>query len=167
MSRLRVLAALPVAVLLAGCAFAPYSPGGVPPGASRAEVERIMGPPTGVYTMPDGHVRLEYNRMPAGRQTFMIDLDAAGRVARWENVLDENHFAAIQPGMSMDDVRRLIGPPTFTSRYRFPDPGITWNYRFQTIQRCIVFQIPFVAATGRVIEQGAYPSDPGCADEWM
>ena len=167
MSRLRFLAALSTAALLAGCAFAPYSPDGVPPGASRAEVERIMGPPTGVYTMPDGHVRLEYNHMPFGKQTFMIDLDAGGRVAHWENVLDENHFAAIQPGMTMDDVRRLIGPPTFTSQYRFPERGITWNYRFQTIQRCIVFQIPFVAATGKVIEQGAYPSDPGCADEWM
>ena len=126
-----------------------------------------MGPPTAVYTMPDGHVRLEYNRMPAGKHTFMVDLDAAGRMAHWENVLDERHFAAIQPGMTMDDVLRLIGPPTFTSRYRFPEPGITWNYRFETIQRCIVFQIPFVAATGKVIEQGAYPSDPGCADEWM
>ena len=167
MSRLRFLAALSTAVLLAGCAFAPYSPSGVPPGASRAEVERIMGPPTGVYTMPDGHVRLEYNRMPAGKHTFMIDLDASGHVAHWENVLDENHFAAIQPGMTMDDVRRLIGPPTFTSQYRFPERGITWNYRFQTIQRCVVFQIPFVAATGKVIEQGAYPPDPGCADEWM
>jgi outer membrane protein assembly factor BamE (lipoprotein component of BamABCDE complex) len=165
--RLPFLAALSLAASLAACALTPYSPSGVSPGAPRAEVERIMGPPTAVYTMPDGHVRLEYNRMPAGRQTFMVDLDAAGRMAHWENVLDEHHFAAIQPGMSYADVLRLIGPPTFTSQYRFPERGITWNYRFITIQRCIVFQIPFVAATGKVIEQGAYPSDPGCADEWM
>ena len=48
---------------------------------------------------------------------------------------------------------RLIGPPTFTWHYRLPEPGITWNYRFETIQRCIVFQVPFDAATGKVIER--------------
>ena len=152
--------------LLAGCALGRYSPSGVPPGASRDEVQRLMGPPTATYTMPDGHQRLEYNRMPAGKQTFMIDLDAGGHMARWENVLDENHFAAIQPGMNAQDVLPLIGPPTFTSIYHRPEPGSTWNYRFETIQRCIVFQVDFNAATGRVLES-AYPSDPGCADEWM
>ena len=167
MSRLRFLAALSTAALLAGCAFAPYSPDGVPPGASRAEVERIMGPPTGVYAMPDGQVRLEYNHMPFGKHTFMIDLDAGGRVAHWENVLDENHFAAIQPGMDARDVLRLIGPPSFTSHYHRPAPGgNTWLYRFQTIQRCILFEVSFDAVTGKVLE-GDYPPDPACPDEWM
>ena len=75
------LCTLMVAVPLAGCAIRPYSPSGVPPGASRAEVERIMGAPTAAYTMPDAHLRLEYNHMPFGKHTFMIDLDATGRVA--------------------------------------------------------------------------------------
>jgi hypothetical protein len=153
--------------LLAACALGPYSPAGVPPGASRDEVLRLMGPPTAMYTMPDGHQRLEYTHMPAGKRTFMVDLDATGHMARWENVLDEAHFAAIRPGMTTADVLRLIGPPTFVQQYRLPEPGITWNYRFETIQRCIVFQVPFAVATGQVIEQGSYPSDPGCADEWM
>lgn len=164
--RLSAAALAALAALLAACAIGPYSPGGVPPGASRDEVLRIMGPPTATYTLPDGRQRLEYNRMPAGRQTFMVDLDAAGRMAHWENVLDENHFATIRPGMATADVLRLIGPPTFTSQYQRPEPGYTWNYRFETIQRCIVFQVDFNAATGKVLE-GAYPSDPGCVDEWM
>ncbi len=163
----RRLPALALAALLGACALGPYSPRGVPPGASRDEVLRVMGPPTATYTMPDGHVRLEYSRLPAGRHTFMVDLDAAGRMAHWENVLDEAHFAAIRPGMTTADVLRMIGPPTFTAWYRLPTPGITWNYRFETIQRCIVFQLAFDAASGTVLEGGAYPSDPGCADEWM
>jgi outer membrane protein assembly factor BamE (lipoprotein component of BamABCDE complex) len=161
------LIAASLAALLGGCALGSYSPSGVPAGASREEVLRIMGPPTAVYTMPDGHQRLEYNKMPAGKQTFMVDLDAAGRMAHWENVLDEDHFAAIRPGMTRADVLRLIGPPTFSSQYRRPEPGITWNYRFLTIQRCVVFQLAFSVATGQVLEAGAYPPDPGCADEWM
>jgi outer membrane protein assembly factor BamE (lipoprotein component of BamABCDE complex) len=152
---------------LAGCAMRPFAPTGVPTGAPRDEVLRIMGPPTATYRMPDGHERLEYNRMPFGKLTFMIDLDAAGRVAHWENVLDENHFAAIQPGMEAHDVLRLIGPPSFTSHYRLPAPGgNTWLYRFQTIQRCILFEVSFDAVTGKVLE-GDYPPDPACPDEWM
>jgi len=152
---------------LAGCATWPFAPTGVPAGAPRDEVLHIMGPPTATYTMPDGHERLEYNRMPFGRHTYMVDLDAAGRVASWEDVLDERHFAAIQPGMTRADVLRLIGPPSFTANYRRPEPGFTWNYGFATPLRCIVFQVPFSEATGRVVEQGGYPSDPRCADEWM
>lgn len=152
-----------VAALLAGCALGRYSPSGVPPGASRDDVLRIMGPPTATYTMSDGHVRLEYNHMPAGKQTFMVDLDATGHMAHWENVLDENHFAAIVAGMTRDDVLRLIGPPTSTWHYFRPTPANTWLYRFETIQRCILFEISFDAATGKVID-GDYPPDPGCAD---
>ena len=152
------------AALLAGCALGPYSPDGVPAGAARAEVERIMGPPTGTYTMPDGRVRLEYNHMPSGRHTFMVDLDASGHMAHWENVLDDAHFNAIRPGMTMDDVRRQIGPPSSTGRYRLPEPGITWLYRYETIQRCTVFELAFSEATGRVLE-GDYPPDPECPDE--
>ena len=162
-----LLAALALGATLAGCATGPYSPRGVPAGAPRAEVLRIMGPPTAVYTMADGHERLEYNRMPFGRQTYMIDLDAAGRMAHWENVLDEHHFAAIQPGMAREDVLRLIGPPSFTTGYRLPEPGITWNWRFETPLRCIVFQVAFSVATGRVVDAGGYPPDTTCADEWM
>jgi len=163
MSRRRLVVAASAAVLLAGCALGPYSPAGVPAGAARDEVLRIMGPPTATYAMPDGHERLEYNHMPAGRQTFMVDLDASGRMARWENVLDENHFAAIVAGMGPGDVLRLIGPPTYKWHYFRPTPGLTWLYRFETIQRCILFEVSFDAATGKVLE-GDYPPDPACPE---
>ena len=158
------LAASATCALLAACAAGPYAPTGVRPGDSRDDVLRTMGPPTATYTMPDGHERLEYNHMPAGRETYMVDLDAAGRVARWENVLDEDHFAAIEPGMQAPEVLRLIGPPTTTGRYALPEPGVTWLYRFRSIQRCILFEVSFDRATGRVLA-GDYPPDPACPDD--
>jgi outer membrane protein assembly factor BamE (lipoprotein component of BamABCDE complex) len=150
---------------LAGCALPPYAPTGVHPGDTRDDVVARMGQPTGAYAMPDGRLRLEYNHMPAGKHTFMIDFDAAGRVAKWENVLDENHFAAIRPGMAPADVLRLIGPPTYTWHYFRPRPADTWLYRFETIQRCILFEVSIDQETGLVIE-GDYPPDPACPDEW-
>ena len=88
---------------------------------------------------------------------------AAGRVARWEDVLDENHFAAIQPGMDAHDVLRLIGPPSWTWHYFRPLPANTWLYRFDTIERCTLFEISFDAATGKVLDSD-YPPDPGCPE---
>lgn len=154
------------ALAFAGCATHPFAPTRVPAGAPREEVLRIMGPPTATYAMPDGHERLEYNRMPFGKRTFMIDLDGAGRVAHWENVLDENHFAAIQAGMDAHEVLRLIGPPSWTWHYFRPKPANTWLYRFETIQRCTLFEVSFDAATGKVLDSD-YPPDPSCPDEWM
>jgi outer membrane protein assembly factor BamE (lipoprotein component of BamABCDE complex) len=165
-SRPLLIAAAALCAGLAGCALQPYAPTDVRPGDTRDAVIARMGPPTASYTMPDGHQRLEYNHMPAGKHTYMIDLDAAGRVVKWENVLDENHFAEIRPGMTSAEVLRLIGPPTYTWHYFRPTPANTWLYRFETPQRCILFEVSFDLATGRVID-GDYPPDPGCPDEWM
>ena len=150
------------AALLAACAS--WLPAKTHPGDTPDDVVRVMGPPTATYTMPDGHLRLEYNHMPAGKQTFMIDFDAAGRETHWEQVLDEHHFAAIVAGMGPQDVLRLIGPPTYTWHYFRPSPANTWLYRFETIQRCTLFEVSFDAATGKVID-GDYPPDPACPDE--
>jgi hypothetical protein len=47
--------------------------------------------------MPDGTQRLEFARGPFGRHTYMVDLDAQGRVANVEQVLDARHFARVTP----------------------------------------------------------------------
>lgn len=163
---LRPVSAALAAALLGGCALTPFAPTDVQPGDARADVLRIMGPPTASYVMPDGHERLEYNRMPFGRKTYMIDLDAGGHVARWEQVLDEAHFSQVAPGLRPAEVLRLIGPPSWTGRYRFPEPGITWFYRYESVPRCQVFEVAFDAADPHVVSS-AFPADPGCPDEWI
>jgi outer membrane protein assembly factor BamE (lipoprotein component of BamABCDE complex) len=150
---------------LAACTTYPFAPDAITTGEARADVLRVMGPPTATYAMPGGHERLEYNRMPFGRKTYMIDLDASGRVARWEQVLDEQHFQQVVPGMHRADVLRLIGPPTYTGQYHLPRPGITWLYRYEAIPKCQLFEVAFDAAAGTVIS-GDYPPDPACPGEW-
>ncbi|HEX7638599.1 MAG TPA: hypothetical protein VF457_09395 [Burkholderiaceae bacterium] len=154
--------AFAAAALLAGCAVRPYAPDAVHPGDSRAAVEAAMGPPTAVYTMPDGHLRLEYNHMPSGLQTYMIDLGADGRVVKWEQVLDEAHFTEIAAGMTEADVLQRLGPPTERGSFSRPAPALTWTYRYQSTLHCVVFQVVFDAATHRVLEPGIYPPDRRC-----
>ena len=152
------------ALLLAACASGPFEPTSVVAGDTREDVLRKMGPPTATYTMPDGHPRLEYTRMPAGRKTYMIDLDAAGRVTRWEQVLDEAHFLAIVPGMRSAEVLRLIGPPSDQGEYRLPERGLTWSYRYESVPRCQLFQVSIDRAKDAVVA-AYYPPDPLCPGE--
>ncbi len=158
-------AALALALLLAGCASGPFSPTSVVPGDTREDVVRKMGPPTADYRMPDGRPRQEYTRMPSGKKTFMIDFDAAGRVTRWEQVLDDHHFAQIANGMRREDVLRLIGPPTSVWEFHRPRPGYSWFYRYESPLRCQGFDVTFDTGTGAVIATG-YPPDPACPFEY-
>ena len=148
-------------VLLSACAI-PLSPGDLKPGDSRDAVIARMGQPVATYAMAGGGQRLEYSHMPAGLMTWMVDLDAAGRIVRWEQVLDEEHFNAIGPGQTEAEVRQLIGPPSEVGHYWRPVEAQTWRYRFQTVQRCIVFELSFDVKTHRTLEQGSYPPDRRC-----
>ena len=94
-------------VILTGCAG--YSPASLQPGQTAEQVRAVMGLPTGEHALPDGGRRLEYARGPAGLQTFMVDLDAQGRMTGWSQVLNDAAFARIQPGWSREQLQREFG----------------------------------------------------------
>src|SRR5262245_24637780 len=91
------------ATLLAACA-GPAPPKDLPVGAPEADVLKLMGQPTGRYSLANGGERMEYARGPYGRETFMIDLDAQRRVVQWDQVLDRSYFETVSPGMKADDL---------------------------------------------------------------
>jgi hypothetical protein len=159
--RARALCGVVAATLVGACATA-YAPTSIRAGDSRAVVIARMGEPVATYATDGGGQRLEYSHMPAGLRTWMIDLDAAGQVVRWQQVLDEQHFATIGPGLTQAEVRRLIGPPSEHGHYWRPIEAHTWRYRFETIQRCIVFELSFDVKTQRTLEYGSYPPDTRC-----
>jgi len=140
--------------LLGGCAT--FAPAALPPGTPIADARAGFGGPTGEFHLADGGTRLEFAR---GRQTWMLDFDAAGRLVRTEQVLDEAHFATIHPGLAADEVRLRIGPPSET----FPvgwQRLVVWNYRWWQGD-CVWYQVSISRDTGRVTEAG-YGSDPIC-----
>ena len=65
-------------VLLSACSG--YSPGDLRVGASETDFRTHMGEPTARYALADGGSKIEYARGPMGKHTYMIDVDAAGRV---------------------------------------------------------------------------------------
>ncbi len=151
---------LPIAVsaaLLAACAW--YSPSGIVAGQSEADVVRAMGAPSGRYALPGGAVRLEYARGPYGRVTYMVDLDAAGRVAGWQQVLTEANFLRVRPGMSRDELLRLLGRPGEVFRVPW-QRAVVWNWRYPT-NDCLWFQATLTLDDDRVRDAG-HGIDPRC-----
>jgi len=115
------------AVVLAACA----APAFVPGQSTEAAVRAGLGEPAAVYPLPAGAKRLAFPTGPMGTQTFMADIGADGRLARFEQVLDEAHFLQVRKGEDdRDAVLRLLGPPWRS--VDFPNKGqVAWDYRFR------------------------------------
>jgi len=143
-------------VALASCAG--YGPVGVQPGQTEADVVKVMGPPTGRYTMPGGTQRLEFARGPYGRHTYMVDLDGQGRVAQVDQVLGPRYFDSVIPGKTTsDDVLRTIGRPS--ERAGAMRNGQIWSWRYAN-NDCLWWQAQFDSQG--VLVQAGYGPERGC-----
>ena len=120
-----------------------------------------MGAPTGRYALADGRQRLEFARGPAGRQTWMVDLDVGGRVLSIVQALNSDNFAQVRAGMVRDEVLRLLGRPGFRQR-EYQDRE-TWSWRFEN-PFCLWAQVSF-SAQGQVIDGVAQSMDPHCTPD--
>ena len=70
----------------------------------------------------------------------------------------ESDFAAIQPGMSSQEVLSRVGPPTWTFGVRQENLTI-WNYRYNPLD-CVIYQVS-VRPDGTVRDAGT-GWDPAC-----
>lgn len=153
------LAALAAVVLLGACAT-PMSER-LPPGSPVAAVTAQFGPPSAEHLLPGGARRLEYTGGTYGKQTWMFDIDAGGRLVAAQQVRAEARFNTIRAGMSAAEVRATIGPPSTT----WPIPRqnqIVWSYRYES-PFCQWFMVG-VNPQGEVIDT-SYGPDPLCDDD--
>lgn len=117
-----------LAVLLAGCAG--HGAGTLRPGIdTEADVRTVMGAPAGEYPHADGSRNLAYPHGPLGTQTFMADVGADGKLSRVRAVLNDDTFHQVVPGMSREEVLRLIGPPGEVMEFARLGQ-VSWDYRF-------------------------------------
>ena len=153
---LLLAATLAALMLTAGCSvLRPVLPTA---GQDEAAAVAALGQPTARYTMPEGATRLEFARGPRGRETFMVDLDAQGRVTRAEQVLDLWHLRRVTDGMDREALLRLLGRPGEKQR-EYMDRE-TWYWRYAN-NDCLVFAVT-LSAQGRVIHGGSVMLDRRC-----
>jgi hypothetical protein len=118
-----------------------------------------MGEPSGRAALPGGGTRIEYARGPMGKHTYMVELDASGRVRGWEQVLTEANFESIAIGAPQADVRWRLGRPSET-RVGWRGVGEVWSYRYESLF-CRWFQVWLVDGS---VREAAYAVDPMCDD---
>ena len=114
--------------LFAGCDAQRISE--LQPGQStEADVRDRFGIPENTWAEPGGGHTLEYNRQPAGTENFMITVGADGKLVAVRQVLTPDNFARVQPGMGMDEVRRLLGKPAKTTRFDLTgETHVDWRF---------------------------------------
>jgi hypothetical protein len=148
------LVCLAIACLGAGCAATGLQ--SLPAGSSTDEVLQRAGPPTAKYERA-GQQRWEYASGPAGQFTWMVDVDAAGKVLGVNQVLTEADFARVQPGETTDELRWQLGRPSET-RGIWRGASL-WGYRYFS-NACFWFVVT-VEPTG-VVRDSGYVPDPTC-----
>ena len=122
-----LLAVLAPALALLGCDLGISQ---LKPGVSTAaDVRKVLGEPTFEWREPDGSYTWEFPRGPVGVVTYMIDMGPDQKLKAIRQVLTEEYFAKIRPGMRQDAVRRLIGRPGETMFFpNLQEDVWTWRY---------------------------------------
>lgn len=156
----RSLSLLPVLLtaLLSACAGPGLTP--LQGGISEADLTQRWGAPTGRYALDSG-TRLEYALGPAGRETWMVDLDTQGRVVLWRQVLDWRNLERVQgslPGMTTDELLRTLGRASHV-RSGGRQGGQVWSWRHDS-PFCLWFQAS-IGDDGRV-RDASFAPDPEC-----
>lgn len=109
--------------VLSGCALTPPAPL-----TSEAEVRAKRGEPTRIWDDPEGTRTLEYATQPFGTTCWMYTIDAEGKVVAQFDALSQEHRNRVKPGMSPDEVRRLLGQERSIQRYSLSGEEVwDWN----------------------------------------
>ncbi len=82
----------------------------------------------GVVAAP-GARTFEYNRQPAGNVNYMITIGPDGKMSSLRQVLSPQNFKLIIPGMSVEQVRKLLGKPMKITPYALKrQTEYDWRY---------------------------------------
>lgn len=132
------------AALLCGCTTDVYR--AVAPGMTSAEVSSRAGKPTLVGRQPSGDVYWDYSRQPyyIERVTFGPD----ERVRDLRNLMTEENFRNLQPGMTPDEVTATVGPHFLYNSYA--NGTTVWTYRFYDVGIAKLLHVIFDPA-GRLL----------------
>ena len=105
---------------------------------------------------------LEYNRQPQGMVNYMITINADGKMSALRQVLNPQNFAAVLPGMSMEQVRKLLGKQLKVTPYALKNQThYDWRY-LNPPNTAMIFTVVFdadlrVVSTGSMEEESVNP----------
>ncbi|SFB68677.1 Beta-barrel assembly machine subunit BamE [Polaromonas sp. OV174] len=110
--------------------------------STEADVRARFGEPEKIWEAADmaslplpgaaaaaGARTLEYNRQPQGQVNYMITIGPDGKMSALRQVLNPQNFAKVLPGMSMEQVRKMLGKPMKITPYaQKQETHYDWRY---------------------------------------
>jgi hypothetical protein len=97
--------------------------------STEADVRTKFGEPENIWDAPNGGRTFEYNRQPQGQKNYMITIGRDGKMSALRQVLTPENFARVQPGMPMEDLRKLLGKPAKVTPYALKRET-EWEWRW-------------------------------------
>ncbi|WP_326538879.1 outer membrane protein assembly factor BamE domain-containing protein [Pseudorhodoferax sp.] len=111
--------------------------------ATEADVRKQFGEPEKIWDAPGGGRTFEYARQPAGHRNYMITIGPDGKMSALRQVLTPENFAKVQPGMMMEDVRKMLGKPRRITPYDLQREVVyDWRY-LDAPNRSMLFTVAF------------------------
>jgi hypothetical protein len=123
--------------------------------STEADVRARFGEPENIWDSPAGRV-FEYNRQPQGQKNYMITIGPDGKMAALRQVLTPANFAKVQPGMAMEDLRKLLGKPARRTPYPLKNET-AWEWRWVQPPNSPMVFIATLNDDQRVVSAGSTP----------
>jgi tetrahydromethanopterin S-methyltransferase subunit F len=143
------------ASLLLGAACSHLGVGSFAPGVTtEAEVRAKLGAPGMSWTEADGGKLLEYSGQPNGTFCHMILIGADGKVREIRQAFTEANFNRVVPGLTQDEVRRLLGRPEETLRFHLKPDEEVWTWRIDETTEKIEYFHAYFGRDGRLLRTG-------------
>ena len=117
-----------------------------------ADMKLKMGEPASVYREGDKEV-WEYPLGPEGVRTYMMTVNAQGTLEKIDQVLVGANFKRIQPGMTITEVRRILGRNSKEQRFGMTPNELTHKFKFNANNEDQYFDVTY-NVEGRVKEVG-------------
>lgn len=112
--------------------------------STEADVRKQFGEPDTVYDEPDGSRTFGYPRQPEGQVNYLITIGPDGRMSALRQVLTPRNFEKVKPGMTPDEVRRLLGKPAKRQTFALKQQTV-WDWRWLDGQQAKEFSVTFDA----------------------
>ncbi|WP_232490744.1 outer membrane protein assembly factor BamE domain-containing protein [Burkholderia ubonensis] len=119
--------------------------GNLQPGVSTVDdLRRQAGKPEMVWQSEEELQRLEHPRGPNSTSTYMVDVGSAGRLIATIRVLNAANIAKVVPGMTLDDVRQVLGQPMTIAQYALShETAWSWHWEEDGVSRDAMFNAHF------------------------
>jgi outer membrane protein assembly factor BamE (lipoprotein component of BamABCDE complex) len=116
--------------------------------STEEDVRRQFGEPATVTIAADGVRTLEYPRQPEGWTNYRIQIGRDGKMSSLRQLLNEDNFARIKPGMEPREVREMLGRPASQQHFALKNQEV-WSWRYKPVNESRLFTVTF-GGDGRV-----------------